>query len=137
MFELHYSTGGHGGPYKSVFMAKTAALRHLAGNQNERWIDIKQRSKQIVVARIMRAHLSEFYAMGAKKAPRLTAIFQVNAVVVLDDVSDAELNNSEVLHSDVCDQLRKMLLAHHSGNIQITLVEAFELNEEGGEDEQK
>lgn len=66
MFELYYSTGGHGGPYRSVFEAKVSALRLLWGNRTEKWIDIKQRSSFTTVARITRAHLDEFYKMGER-----------------------------------------------------------------------
>ena len=65
MFELHYSTGGHGGPYPSIFEARCEALRRLAGNLNERYVTIVARTLDIAVARITRVHLQQFCTLGS------------------------------------------------------------------------
>lgn len=44
LYELYYSTGGHGGPYKDLRTARAAAKRLLKGNPNERYIRIVTRS---------------------------------------------------------------------------------------------
>lgn len=133
MFELYYSTGGHGGPYENVFNAKTSALRLLAGNYKENWIDVKQRSTGIVVARIAREHLTEFYRMGEiNKVVKMDALFNVNIAVTLSDVTDIELNNSEVLHPDVLQMVKALLQNDEMSAIHITLVDAYEFGTEGG-----
>jgi hypothetical protein len=40
LYELVYSTGGHGGPYPSVAAAMEDAELRIRGNRNERWIAI-------------------------------------------------------------------------------------------------
>jgi len=65
MYELFYSTGGHGGPYRSTFEAKLQALRLLQGNPSERSITVRPANDyRIVLARITRKHLMQFRAMG-------------------------------------------------------------------------
>jgi hypothetical protein len=64
MYELFYSTGGHGGPYGTLFDAKVKALRLLAGNPNEQFIDVQAKGTGFTVARITRNHLESFDAMG-------------------------------------------------------------------------
>ena len=39
--EIHYGTGGHGGPYPNTVEALTAAIRKLRGSHSERRIDIR------------------------------------------------------------------------------------------------
>lgn len=59
------------------------------------------------------------------------AIFEVKTVVRLKDVSDAELQNSEVLHPDVLVELIDMLKRDGPLKVfQITLDEVLEINEE-------
>lgn len=58
------------------------------------------------------------------------AIFEVKTVVRLKDVSDAELNNSEVLHPDVLLELNNMLTRRGPLKVfQITLDEVLEIEE--------
>lgn len=135
MFELYYSTGGHGGPHRNVFDAKTSALRLLAGNHSEKWIDIKSRGDNLLVARITREHLKKFYQMGGlpKPEPKFQAVFSVTATVLLEGISDMELNNSKVLHPDVLDKLM-MQLQIGIASTQITLDEAFEYGTKGGQE---
>jgi hypothetical protein len=134
MFELYYSTGGHGGPYQSVFEAKTAALRMLIGNKSEYWIDIKLRSldPDLVVARITREHLDEFFRMGELEIAKLQALFHVHVSVELDGVSDSALNNSEVLHPDVLDVVKQYIEKGGIEQFTITLIDAFEYGTKGG-----
>ena len=68
MFELHYSTGGHGGPYRSLFEAKIKALELLKGNHNDQWIAIRSRTVNLEVARITREHLQQVIELGAVTA---------------------------------------------------------------------
>lgn len=59
------------------------------------------------------------------------AIFEVKTVVRLKDVSDAELQNSEVLHPDVLVELIDMLKRDGPLKVfQITLDEVLEIDEE-------
>ncbi len=132
MFELHYSTGGHGGPYGSIFSAKTAALQMLRGNGNENWIDIKQRSTLVAIARITREDLAKFYRMGEQRFVKMDALFNVNIAVTLSDVTDIEVNNSEVLHPDVLQMVKALLQSDEMSAIQITLVDAYEFGKKGG-----
>ena len=67
MYELYYSTGGHGGPHKTAFEARLSALRMLDGNLNERWIEIRDRNTGITVARITRTHLYRFRELGVDR----------------------------------------------------------------------
>ena len=64
MYELYYSTGGHGGPYKTQFIARIRALEMLEGNLTERWIRIVRRNTGITIARITRTHLYKFRNLG-------------------------------------------------------------------------
>ena len=64
MYELYYSTGGHGGPHKTQFEARIRALEMLQGNFNERFIRIVNRNTGITVARITRTHLYKFRNLG-------------------------------------------------------------------------
>ncbi len=73
MFELHYSTGGHGGLYRSLFEAKLKALALLKGNSDERWIAIRSCTVNLEVARITRKHLQQVIEFGA-----ITAIWNPN-----------------------------------------------------------
>lgn len=58
------------------------------------------------------------------------AIFEVKATVELVNVSDAELNNSEVLHPDVIEEFVNMLLMKRLIDIfEITLNEVLEFDE--------
>lgn len=45
-FELFYSTGGHGGPYHGARVALYAAQRLLRGNEHERWIDVREYTRE-------------------------------------------------------------------------------------------
>lgn len=67
MYELYYSTGGHGGPYLTQFDARIKALRLLKGNLIEQWIEIKNRNTGITVARITRTHLYRFRELGVDR----------------------------------------------------------------------
>lgn len=40
-YELFYGTGGHGGPYRTIAEARKRAKELLAGNRNERFIEIR------------------------------------------------------------------------------------------------
>ena len=64
MFELYYSTGGHGGPNHTLLNAKKRAIEMLDGNLNEKWITIQNRSTNVEVARISRKHLQMFRELG-------------------------------------------------------------------------
>ncbi|MHC4316122.1 MAG: hypothetical protein ACYSW3_27075 [Planctomycetota bacterium] len=66
MYELFYSTGGHGGPYLTEFEAKLSALRRLNGDHNEQWIAIKRRSDNCEIARLTRLHLNELHYAGRR-----------------------------------------------------------------------
>lgn len=58
------------------------------------------------------------------------AIFEVKATVRLINISDAELNNSEVLHPDVIAEFENMLLNKGFLEIfEITLDEVLEIGE--------
>ena len=64
MYELFYSTGGHGGPHRSELEAKLAALRMMEGNHNEQWVAINRRSDNCEIARLTRLHLHELHYAG-------------------------------------------------------------------------
>lgn len=66
------------------------------------------------------------WAKGFRKMKN-QAIFTVKTTVVLDDVSDAELNNSEVLHPDVLNKLWVELTLLRA-DCEITLDEVLELD---------
>jgi hypothetical protein len=57
-YELHYSTGGTGGPYKTLNDAQMASMRLLKGNINEKYIDIKSRHTGEVVQHMKRSDLA-------------------------------------------------------------------------------
>jgi hypothetical protein len=59
------------------------------------------------------------------------AIFEVKTYVTLLNVEDNELNNSEVLHPDVLEQLAKNL-AYDIGIFEITLEEVLEIEKDTG-----
>ncbi len=43
-YELFYGSGGHGGPYPSLDVAKFRAVRQLLGSKSERRIEIHERT---------------------------------------------------------------------------------------------
>lgn len=59
------------------------------------------------------------------------AIFEVKTYVTLLNVADNELNNSEVLHPDVLEQLAKNL-TDDIGIFEITLEEVLEVEKDTG-----
>ena len=59
------------------------------------------------------------------------AIFEVKTYVTLLNVEDNELNNSEVLHPDVLEQLAKNL-TDDIGIFEITLEEVLEVEKDTG-----
>ena len=133
-YELFYSTGGHSGPYPNVFEAKMVALRLLAGNKDEKWIDIKTRDFGNPIARITRDNYYMVADELGKTVPPTTsvnnvAIFTVEARVILAGVSDSELNNSEVLHPDVLERLKQDLAKVTITNVEITLDEVYEVKD--------
>lgn len=74
MYELFYSTGGHGGPCPTEFEAKLRALRMLSGNCNERWIAVRNRETGEEVARITRLNLNQVNLMGRKSQDLLIGV---------------------------------------------------------------
>ena len=128
-YELYYSTGGHGGPYYSIFAAKLAALTALSGDKTVSYIDVKSRSiNSEVVAQITRDDYNMIAdELGQVKLLKETtkinmAQFEVKATVTLYDVDDAELQNSKVLHPDVLAKLQRNFDAF---DFEITLDEVF------------
>ena len=133
-YELQHSTGNLDGPYHSKLAAKVAALQSFTHSVSEIWVDIMICGiKSDRVARITRDDyymvVDELGQVKSKKAAKINmAQFEVKATVILYGVEDIELNNSEVLHPDVLDQLHKNLEDGISRNIEITLDEVFELD---------
>lgn len=132
IYELVYSTGGHVGGFGDMLEAKTAALQRLQGDRTLNWVAIMTRSiNSVEVARITREHLYIVVDELGKIRPQATAkmnvaIFTVEATVVLVGVSDAELNNSEVLHPDVLEKLRRDLAKGKTTTAKVTLEEVYE-----------
>lgn len=135
LYEIFYSNGGHSGGYASKLSAKMSALRQLSGDRTMDWVDIKTSSiRGETIARITREHLCMVTDELGKKIPETTAknnvaIFTVEARVILAGVTGAELENSEVLHSDVLQKLKGDLAKVTVTNVEIILDEVYEVKD--------
>lgn len=59
MYELHYSTGGHGGPYDTLENAVERAKRLLFGNRSEHHVYVRRGVSGPLVATVSRADASD------------------------------------------------------------------------------
>ena len=133
LYEIFYSNGGHSSGYASKLSAKMSALQRLDGDRTMDWVDIRTSSiRGTTIARITREHLcimiDELGRIPAKTTTKMNmAQFEVKTTVMLCGVSDAELNNSEVLHPEVLMHLRRNLEVD-AAECEITLDEVYELD---------
>jgi hypothetical protein len=57
MFELYYSTGGHGGPYATLAEAEDSAVDRIRGQRSLDWVNIKDRETGRLIGTIERVQV--------------------------------------------------------------------------------